>query len=318
MTMNMTKPKSMLARRILVMFFLLFCLMLFSPSLLSHVLPNKGFNLLFGYILPLVLVLSPLYPVFARTVPLEGAGGQQQAARVRSLSRGLWIGVAVSVAALAVAEAVAPNVSIVTSLIAFCALQFAFTIPLMREKNPACKPVFMPETQRAASLTPRHTGVLPTWAWLLVWGVWIAAVISCLPFLLLSGTPGGSRSDIIILLCAAAAPLALAPFAIHWWPQSPEPMDSAGNAELADTYRHLRSIRAWSIWAVAIVWAAIFCTRAILTAWRTDQATLRVVDQTFLPIFIATMFWFQLKYHVWRRRATALLRSLTGEPKNPS
>ncbi len=107
-------------------------------------------------------------------------------------------------------------------------------------------------------------------------------------------------------------PLALGPFALRWWFQRPEPMDPAGNPELADLYERLRRIKGWGVWALTLEWVILFSTMAILIASRKGSYMAVVIPFGTAAVAIATGS-LMLVYKTKRRRVATLLRELVAE-----
>jgi len=117
--------------------------------------------------------------------------------------------------------------------------------------------------QRAASLAPRPTaGLIRRRWWLVVWGIWIAAVIA----IVLRGTAEEMTrlrwTMTALFLCGAAIPLLLAGFVLPMAGQEPEPLDPHGSEELRSAYERLRATKVRGLFGMLATMSLLFTALA--------------------------------------------------------
>ena len=117
--------------------------------------------------------------------------------------------------------------------------------------------------QRAASLAPRPTAALirRRW-WLVVWGIWIAAVIA----IALRGTAEEMTrlrwTMAALFLGGAAFPPLLAAFVLPMAGQEPEPLDPQGSEELRSAYERLRATKVRGLFGMLATMSLLFTALA--------------------------------------------------------
>jgi len=307
----------MIYRLLMILVFVAF---IFSP-VGRNFLHRPGPTFFMIHICPFILVLAPLVEVLLRrTVYLEGIRGERQMDRIRNLQHRLWgwTGAGLVVVVLhqlwclkSGIEGTAPERIVIPMLI----LLFLQTLhrPLLQAKKPAAdSDVFMPATDRAASLTPRYTISTPhKRVWFILWGIWATVAIICMCFLAVRSS-GFFDDQVFTPLFTAAAPLVIGPFALRWWLQRPEPMDPAGSSKLAEAYVHLRQTKSRCIFVATLFWSALFLSMAFLCASHNSNAVGYLLGPGILGMGlvsgIATM-----TYMLERKKVAKLLRDLADE-----
>jgi len=275
------------------------------------------------HIIPFILVLGPLVDaLLRRTVYLEGIRGERQTDRIRNLQNRLWgwTGTGLAVVVLLQlwylksgregAEHILP---ILIPLLISEFLIHTLYQPLLQAKKPAAdSDLFMPATNRAASLTPRHTiSILHKRAWFILWGIWGTVAVICMCFLAVRSR-GFFDDQVFTPLFSAAAPLVIGPFALRLWLQRPEPMDPAGSSKLADAYVRLRRIKALCIFVVALFWSALFLAMAFLCASHNSNAVGYLLAPGILGMMLVSGIA-TTRYTAERKKVAKLLRDLANE-----
>jgi hypothetical protein len=253
-------------------------------------------------------------------VYLEGIRGERQMDRIRNLQNRLWgwTGAGLAVVVLSQLwylksgrEGFAPE-HIVIPMFIFFFLQTLHR-PLLQAKRPAAdSDLFMPPTDRAASLTPRHTISTPhKRMWLILWGMWICAAVVCMCFQAVRSR-GFFDDQVFAPLFIAAAPLVMGPFALRWWLQRPEPMDPAGSTKLAQAYVRLRQTKSWCIFIGTLFWSALFLSMALLCASRNSNAVVHLLVPGMLGMGLVSGT-ITATYMLTRKKVAKLLRDLSNE-----
>jgi len=312
----------MIYRRVIIFVFAVFVFAAFLSSPVGRdLLHRPGVIFFMAHIVPFIFVLLPLVDaLLRRTVYPEGIRGERQMDRIRNLQHRLWgwTGVGLVIVVLhqlwclkSGREGFISDYLLIPWFIGFF-LQILHR-PLLQAKKPtADSDVFMPATDRAASLTPRHTISTPhKRMWLILWGIWAAVAIICMCFLAVRPR-GFFDDDVFTPLFTASVPLIIGPFALRWWLQRPEPMDPAGSSRLAAAYVRLRRIKAWSILIMSLLYASIFLSMALLRASGNSIAVGRLVMASMLGAVLASGI-VPATYNRARKKVAKLLRDLANE-----
>ena len=205
-----------------------------------------------GRAVPIALVLLPaLQALLTRTRRREGTEGALQHARIRELSRNLWMRTSLGLLIALFVMLFSNYYAFVVALMVWSYLDFCVSQPLR-----AAKKEFT--SRREASLAPRKAeDIVPRAAWGLAWAGWMTAVAVAVV-----GNMNDGAWDVFFhqvqLFIVATFPLLVGPNLARIWLEQLEP--SALRCPVL-----LRQVKAWGTYCITVSFSIAVIILALVT-----------------------------------------------------